>query len=300
MRSEGQRLNPLLRFAVRKLDRKCQALEARSETDRRIPDGVLEYLDIPFQGAGGFPLSVDIYRPEGRDLRSLPVVVMVHGGGLVVGTRKLSRGICENLVERGFLVFAPEYRRMTETDVSREIGDVIAAFSFIAGALTEYGGDPDRVTVVCESAGVFLSLYAVAAIGSPALREMFGLGAASLRVGALACFSGLFYTTRKDVVGLTYARRLYGKRRKDPAFKRVLNPECPEVMDHLPRVFLADSDADFLKSYTKRYAEALRAAGHPSTLIYYMHNKKLTHAFPALKPDLPESREVLDKLKDWL
>ncbi len=300
MRSDGRRMNSLLRFALRGMDSKCRAGEARSEADHRIPEDVQEYLDVPYQGAGGVPLAVDIFRAKRPEPRPLPVVIMIHGGGLVVGTRKMSRTFCENLAEQGFLVFAPEYRRMTETDVFQEMEDVLSAFTFVSGKLTEYGGDPDRVVVVSESAGSYLSVYAVAALGSATLRMVFGLPPVALRVRALACFSGFFYTTRKDVVGLTYGRNLYGDRRKDPSFIRYMDPECPEVMEHLPPVFLVGSEADFLRNYTKRYAAALREAGHPCTLIYYEDNKELTHAFPALKPGIPESKDVLDKLVKWM
>ena len=292
-------MNPLLRFAIREMDRKCRAGEARSEAVHRIPDDVQEYPDVPFQGAG-VPLAVDVFRVKHREPRPLPVVVMVHGGGLIVGTRKMSRTFCENLAEQGFLVFAPEYRTLTETNVFQELDDLAAAFSFIAGKLEEYGGDPDQVTVVSESAGSFLSVYAVAALGSPVLRDAFRLQPVSLRVRALACFSGLFYTTRRDAVGLVYARNLYGDRRKDPSFIRYMNPECPEVIEQLPPVFMVGSDADFLRNNTKRYAAALREAGHSCTLIYYEDNKELTHAFPALKPGIPESRDVLEKLVKWM
>ena len=293
-------MNSLLRFAIREMDSKCRAGEARSEADHRIPEDVQEYLDVPYQGAGGVPLAVDIFRTKRPEPRPLPVVIMIHGGGLVVGTRKMSRTFCENLAEQGFLVFAPEYRRMTETDVFQEMEDVLSAFTFVSGKLTEYGGDPARVAVVSESAGSYLSVYAVAALGSATLRMVFGLPPVALRVRALACFSGFFYTTRKDVVGLTYGRNLYGDRRKDPSFIRYTDPECPEVMEHLPPVFLVGSEADFLRNYTKRYAAALREAGHPCTLIYYEDNKELTHAFPALKPGIPESKDVLDKLVKWM
>ena len=293
-------MNPLLQFAVREMDRKCSAWEAGTEANHPIPDGVQEDLDVPFQGAGGVPLAVDIFRAKSPEPRPLPVVVMIHGGGLVVGTRKMSRTFCENLAERDFLVFAPEYRRLTETDVFQEMEDVTAAFSFISGRLAEYGGDPDRVAVVSESAGSFLSVYAVAAMGSPALRAALGLPAASLRVRALACFSGFFYTARRDAPGLVYAPNLYGEKRKDPSLMRYMDPECPEVTDCLPPVFLVGSDADFLKGYTKRYAAALRRAEHPCELVYYTDRKELAHAFPALKPDLPESRDVLDRLVKWV
>ena len=57
----------MLQFAIRKLDEKSTEMEARSETDHRIPDGVQEFLDVLFQGAGGYPLAVDIFRAEDRD-----------------------------------------------------------------------------------------------------------------------------------------------------------------------------------------------------------------------------------------
>ncbi len=293
-------MNPLFRLAVRKLDRKCSAREALTEASSLPRDSLLEVPDVPFQTADGVSLAVDIFCPQPRGSGLLPVVIMVHGGGLVVGTRKLSRAFCENLAEQGFLVFAPEYRRMTETDVKQEIGDLLAAFAFVSGKLAEYGGDPDRVTVVSESAGSFLAVYAVAVTDSPVLQSAFGLQPEALRIRALACFSGLFYTTRKDPVGLVYSRNLYENGVVDSSLLHYMNPECPEVTEHLPPVFLVGSRADFLRNNTQRYAAALRKAGHPCTLIYYDKNRELTHAFPALKPDLPESRDVLDRLVAWI
>ena len=294
-------MNPLLQFAVRELDAKCAAVEAESETGHQIPEGVEEFMDVPYPGAEGCPLAVDIFRPKDPGPQPLPTVIMVHGGGLVVGTRKLSRTFCENLAGRGFLVFAPEYRRIPEADALEEIGDIFAALAFVSEALEEYGGDADCVAVASESAGSFLSIYAVAAAASPILREVFGLPPAlPLRLRALACFSGLYYTAQRDAVGLLYAGNIYGERKKDEAFMRLMDPEWPEVMDSLPPVFLVGSDADFLRGYTKSFAEALHRAEHPCELVYYTDNRALTHAFPALKPDLPESRDVLDKLVDWV
>ena len=197
-------------------------------------------------------------------------------------------------------MFAPEYRRLTQSDVFHELGDVTAALSYASGVLEEFGGDPERVFIVSESAGSFLSLYTIAAMGSPALRKILELPAVSLHIRGLACFSGFFYTARRDAAGFMYSRNLFGEKRKDTSFMKFMDPECPEVMDRLPPVFLVGSNADFLKSYTKQYAAALREAGHPCELIYYEDNKELTHAFPALKPGIPESKDVLDKLVKWL
>jgi len=289
----------LLNLVTRVMDGKCRDWEARSEVGHRIPDDVEEFLDVPFRGAGGAPLMTDIFRPK-ESSDPLPVAVMIHGGGLVVGTRKLARSFSENLASKGYLVFAPEYRLAQEAEAVEEIGDVYAAFSFISEHLAEYGGDPDRVSVISESAGSFLGVYAVASLYSPILRKAFGLEEPSLRVRSLACFSGMFYTLRWDLIRLTYASSIYGKRRKDKEFMRLMDPECREVVDNLPPVFLVGSDADFLKGYTKRYSAALQGSEHPCGLLFYTGKKELDHAFPSLKTELPESREVLERLVEWM
>ena len=57
-------MNPILQFAIKEMDERYAELEARSEADHRIPDGVEEFLDVPFQGAGDSPLAVDIFRAK--------------------------------------------------------------------------------------------------------------------------------------------------------------------------------------------------------------------------------------------
>ena len=110
----------------------------------------------------------------------------------------------------------------------------------------------------------------------------------------------MFYTNQRDPLGLFYADALYGKKLTDPSFMQLMDPECPEVMGHLPPMFLVSSDADILKNYTKRYISALREAEHPCEFLYYRGNRELDHAFPTMKPYLTESQEVLEKLIDWL
>ncbi len=159
------------------------------------------------------------------------------------------------------------------------------------------GGNPEKITVIAESAGALLSVYALASTKSDTIREALSCPPVSISVDMLACFSGMFYTTERDLIGLVYPRNIYGERFKDREFMEYMNPENTEVMDNLPHMLLTSSDADFLKHYTLRYEKALRRAGHSCELIYYnAGNKELTHAFPALKPHLPESGEILKRI----
>lgn len=261
---------------------------------------VQEFPDLPYCGGDGAPLMADVYRPACAALgQKLPVAIMVHGGGLFAGSRKVNRVFCENLVQKGFLVFALEYRLLDEADACGAITDACAGFGFVRDILERYGGDGSRVCVIGESAGAFVALYATALARSRALSETLGCPQPGLRPAALVCLSGMFYTTRANIIGIVYKKDMYGARCRETAFMDLMDPEHAEVVESLPPVLLTSSRGDFLNSHTLRYAKALERAGHPFELLYYPEGKHLGHAFPSLNPSLPESREVMGKMTDW-
>lgn len=292
-----------MNFVLRYLSTNGKEMMAKmistQENDHPVPDTLTLTEDLPYESSNGAPLAVDVYRPKDTSADPLPIAVFVHGGGLFVGSRKANRAYVELLAGRGYVVFVPEYRLIDKTDAIGSISDVCAGFSFIKDHAAEYGGDLSRVLVIGESAGGFLSLYATSLLKSTQLQTMLGIKPPELPVQALACFGGMFYTARFDPLGLVYRRQLYGDRLRDEHFKELVDPEDPRVVSFLPPVFLVTSGSDFLKSYTRRFNEALAVAGHDHTFIYYKKGKELVHAFPSLHPELPQSLEVLDALDTW-
>ncbi len=266
-----------------------------------LPDDLELIEDLAYQSADGASLGTDVYRPKDAAAGPLPVAVFVHGGGLFVGSRKAYRNYAELLAQRGYVVFLLSYRLIDEADGPQEIGDVCAGLSYVKAHAAEYGGDLSRVLLIGESAGGFLGLYATALCdkNSAYLRETLGIEAPELAIRGLACFGGMFYTSRFDPLGLTYRRSLYGERMKNEAFMELINPEDPRVESRLPPVLLVTSKADFLMHYTMRLNEAFVKAGHDHRLIYYPTGKELTHAFPSLQPGLPQSGEVMYELDAW-
>ena len=297
---EGEtRIDPLFQWLGTKgADMANEAIAAKASA---LPqhDGLAYLCDIPYGGPNGASLAADVYRPKDTSADPLPIVVFVHGGGLFMGSRKINREFAELVAERGYVVFAPEYRLLEETDCIGEIADVCAGLAYLENHASELGGDLSRVLVIGESAGALATLYATALLGSPPLQDALGIGAPELSVRGLVCIGGMLYTTGNDPVGLAYRRPLYGSLLRDGDFMELMNPENPMVESGLPPVLQVTSGADFLKSHTLRYDEALEAAGHAHRLIYYEEGKELTHAFPSLRPELPQSREVLDEIGTW-
>ena len=292
-------MNLVLKFLGTKGKGLMEKVISTEATEHPLPDDLILIEDLDYVGSDGAQLAADVYRPKSTSADPLPIAVFVHGGGLFVGSRKANRTYSELLAERGYVVFVPEYRLIDEADGIGSIADVCAGLSFLKAVAADLGGDLSRILVIGESAGGLLALYATALLGSPLLQKALGIAAPDLHARALACFGGMLYTANIDPLGLVYRRDMYGERLSDKQFMELMNPENPRVESYLPPVLQVTSGADFLKSYTLRYNKALAMAGHDHRLIYYKDGKDLKHAFPSLRPDLPQSKEVLDALDAW-
>lgn len=111
--------------------------------------------DVPEQ-------RLDVYAPSVPG--SWPVVVFVHGYRAVKeGHEKLSRAIAE----QGAVVFTIEWRIRLPVVAKKENGKgfremhetVACAIRFARAHAPEYGGDPERVTLVGFSAGAWIGSY---------------------------------------------------------------------------------------------------------------------------------------------
>ena len=285
---------------ARRIQYNAQKYYDRMDSLCPVPEDQERVLDIPYVSQDGTALAADLYRPKERQRDSgLPVIIMVHGGGLFTGSRRMEMKISMDLAGRGFLVCVPEYRCFPDAGICQQMGDVCAGMSFLKTIIPQYGGDLNRVYLVGESAGCLLSVYAMAMDGSQALQQVTGCQPGNLKIQAAAFCSGMFYTQKLNPIGLIYPRNLFREKRFDPDFRKMMNPENPEIITKLPPSLLVSSDGDFLKSYTKKFLAALERNDIKCQLAYYEGNKKLVHTFPTVSPELAESQDVFQKITSW-
>lgn len=272
----------------------------RYDPDAYTADDLTEEFGVPFTGRDGNTLTANIFRPKEPPADRLPVIVLMHGGGLFLGKPIISREACEVLARRGYLVYAPSYRLMFDSDIRGEVRDVCAALDFAAETLEERGGDPDRLFMLGSSAGGLLTMYAAALQSSPKLQEIMGCAPSKADIRAICFASGMFYTTRKDLLGISYPSAICGDLRKDKEFMSYMDPENPEVLKNLPPSILVSSRNDPLRDYTLSFHRALVDSGADSSLIYYgLKNRDLFHDFVVIRPKLRESGEAFDIISKW-
>ncbi len=261
--------------------------------------GIIEYRDIPYENRSGKKLAMDIYEPAVTVKTDLPVIIYIHGGGLIVGDKNLSAGFCRQLARRGYLVCSLEYRLVPEVLVYEQLDDVCAGMDFAGRKLVEFDVDFTRIYAVAESAGAFLAVYAAAMKRSKSLQEAIGYQPSRMRFKAMALISGMFYTARKDKTGIFLSKSFYGNDERSKKMSAFKNPEHPEIINNLPPCYLVTSKADMLESYTLDLAGELERKGIEHKLRQMGNDQKLIHAFPVLRPDLPESEFVIDEIVQW-
>ena len=262
-------------------------------------EGLREYRDISYNNRSGKELLMDIFEPIVEKGTELPVIVNIHGGGLIGGSKNISAGFCRQLAKRGYLVFSLEYRLIPEVRVYEQFDDVCAGMDCLGRKLVEFDVDFTRIYMVAESAGAYLATYVAAMKRSQALQNAIGYKPTNMVFRAMGLISGMFYTTRKDMLGLFLSRSIYGKDARSIAMAEYTNPEHPEIIYRIPPCYLITSKADMLERYTLDFAGELGNKGVKHYLRHMGSDPKLLHAFPVLDPSLPESERIIDEIVGW-
>lgn len=291
---------------VRILIERIQGVRMRRSQDIPEPEKVSpkakyeveDILNNPYMNRDEVPLAMDIFKPVVSEEKELPVIVNIHGGGLVLGDHRMSRNYGRALASRGYLVFSVEYRLAPRANACEQLDDVCAGMDLVGRKLVDFNVDLTRIFLTAESAGAFLAIYVAAMKKSNKLQEAIGYEPSRMVFKALGLHGGMFYTNREDPIGWLLADQFYGDKMADDNFIQYLDPEHEEIIRNLPPVFLTTSRGDFLNNYTLMYHEALKKAGRRSHLMYFGDND-LGHAFVAIRPYLAASIDAMDEMVDW-
>ena len=124
------------------------------------PEYVRRFDDIRY-GTDADCQLLDVYRPKYRDGEKLPVIINVHGGGWVYGTKETYQFYCMSLTRRGFAVVNFTYRLAPEYKFPASLEDTNLVVKWVLTHGDEYGFDTEHIFMVGDSAGAhMLGLYA--------------------------------------------------------------------------------------------------------------------------------------------
>lgn len=120
------------------------------------------------------PLKLDIGFPISEDAAKRPAVLWLHGGAYALGTRQQMSYMVEFTASLGYVSATADYRLTGEgarlCDIYTDVRD---AYLFLRNNASQFGIDPDRISVGGDSAGGHLAL--LVGLKEPTVRSIIDL-----------------------------------------------------------------------------------------------------------------------------
>ena len=113
-----------------------------------------------YKRVNGLPIKLDVHRAD--DARRRPVVVWIHGGALIMGSRSgVDSRVKKGVLDAGCALVSIDYRLAPETKLPAIIEDLQDALAWVhAEGPDRFNGDTTKVVVMGGSAGGYLTLTA--------------------------------------------------------------------------------------------------------------------------------------------
>ncbi len=129
----------------------------RLQPKTRLPDDI-HYEQIYIQDQDSkHKIRLCIYKPRAM-VRPTPVMVWIHGGGMIIGRAEMSAAAVQSYVqELGIMVVSVDYRLAPNHPFPAPLDDCYAALKWVASHAEALGIDPNRIAIGGESAGAGLA-----------------------------------------------------------------------------------------------------------------------------------------------
>jgi len=124
-----------------------------------FPDNVMLEKDIIFKKYGTRSLHLDLFQPELKTDRSIPVVLLIHGGGWNSGDKSMMNPIAAELASNGYVAACVEYRLSPEANFPAAIYDLKSAVKWLKANANKYNIDTNKITILGCSAGGTLAAF---------------------------------------------------------------------------------------------------------------------------------------------
>ncbi|CAN1795320.1 Probable isoprenylcysteine alpha-carbonyl methylesterase ICMEL2 [Linum perenne] len=223
--------------------------------------------------------SLDLYIPKTSD-GPKPVVAFVTGGAWIIGYKAWGSLLGWQLSERGIIVACIDYRNFPQGTMGDMVQDACQGISFVCQNIAEYGGDPNRIYLMGQSAGAHI---AGCALVEQAIREAVKGENLSWSVSQIKAYFGLSGGYNLfNLVDYFHSRGLYRSiflsiMEGEASLKRfspevlAQDPSMQDAVSLLPPVVLFHGTADYSIPYdaSTSFAETLKRAGVRAEAITY-------------------------------
>ncbi|KAK7386866.1 hypothetical protein VNO78_27208 [Psophocarpus tetragonolobus] len=222
---------------------------------------------------------LDLYLPKNIN-GPKPVVAFITGGAWIIGYKAWGTLLGQQLSDRDIIVACIDYRNFPQGTISDMIADSSEGISFVCNHIAEYGGDPNRIYVMGQSAGAHI---AACVLVEQAIKEAGEGETTSWSLSQIKAYFGLSggYNLLK-LIDHFNSRGLYrsvflGIMEGEESLRRfspevmIQDPNIGNANSLLPPVVLFHGTGDYSipSDASKTFAETLQKVGVTAESIMY-------------------------------
>lgn len=242
-----------------------------------------------------------VYLPT-EGVRGTGALLFIHGGGFVIGRAAMNDALCCEIVRRlGIAVVSPDYRLAPKHPFPTPVDDCHEAWEWLVAHAAELGVDPERIAVGGQSAGgglaamLALRLRTAARVRPSAQWLLCPMlddrTAANRELDAQGHFG---WTNQSNRIGW---RSFLATPAGGPAVPLGAVPSRETELEGLPPTWIGVGSIDLFHDEDVAYAEALRAAGVPATVVVV---PGAPHGFELAGAEAAVVRNYIDTAVGWL
>ncbi len=248
------------------------------------------HYDLGYSGTRRSGQRLDVFTPPARRRRGpAPVLVNVHGGGLMCMDKRSYERFGRSLARAGFVVFNVNYRLAPRAGYLQQMEDVAAAVGWAHENAGRFGGDPSRMALAGDSAGAWLVGWYVQAARDPSLLE--GVNASTVPASALRAVLFIYGAFDwEEIHGASRLTRPFVRMMLRAAFSDDLD-ECLRLSRRysvtrnlepgFPPCMIISGRTDPIHSVSRTFARACEKKGveHEDVFLPWYLFPEATHAF---------------------
>jgi acetyl esterase/lipase len=270
-------------------------------------------------GDAGFTTTFDVFAPpapaaaDGADRAGAPrpVVVWIHGGAWISGSKIDVEPYLKLLADDGYVTVGVDYTIAPEAVYPVAITQLNRALGYLVEHADEFGIDPGRIVLAGDSAGAQLASQLAVITTNPGYARLVGIVPAltPAQLVGVVLHCGLYdlpaMADATGVIGWGFKTALWaytGHKNWSETPAGTTMSTIDFVTGELPPVLVSGGNGDGLTdTQSVPLAERMRAAGVDVTALFWPpdHEPALPHEYQ-FHLDFAEAHEALDLTREFL
>lgn len=262
--------------------------------------------DVAYMDDGNEDHLLDVFGTEGGTEK--PVIIEVHGGGFIGGSKSTNTAHSEYLAEKGFAVVTPNYTHMPDGNFKTVIQELFTVMDWVSVHADEYGFDTGHIFMDGDSAGGCYVLLSALTLHSEELQDYYEVQAPDYEMAGytLSCPKVDIPVMAEDLEGEgpnAFTAQAIGEDilldEETISHADIYSLIDPETF---PAVYFLTTPTDnILYEESVQLDEFLTEKGIAHTYkVYEGSENEIGHVFNITKVEYAESQQANDDLAEYL